>query len=188
MKYSKMTNTGGYCPRCGVEWEMEIRTSVKEAGGPPDLPAKSLQAGKPPEKEDWVVITNKDIVGDNPWAKPFKVRKKSGDYCYLADGPIGDDSCWCRSELRIVRRSDAPLQKGDRGLLDGKIEVWIRYIGGRKLQLIFSSEELKMGRMPTEEAWIRPDRFTLTEPVYPDDEKLSGKPASGEWAGKEKED
>jgi len=139
-----------------------IEPVIDEPKRPPDLPAKSPQAGKPPAVGDWVMI------GD--YIKPQKILRiepKRGwddEQLWIKDGWY-----YPKSLHKVVRLRDAPLEKGDRGLLDGKIEVWIDTVTDDKcLWLVFGKRDVGMalGATGVDYALVALRRFTLTEPVY----------------------
>lgn len=242
-----MTDSGSFdvvCPECDTMFAVHVEVaSTQTAVGKvtPDLPAKSFQAGKPPEVGDWVIgqcrkcgrnVSTSEIGGERPakqdwlcpdcaisappeerpttarpiyppppnkpkvgdwvvgteelrmadpkdwpyWSKPHKIlRIYSEIHSDIADfGP----GFACRLKyLRIVRLRDAPLQKGDRGLL-GNVEVWISFVENAAGQhiVVFGAEDVgKHYDGGVDAAWIQANLFCLTEPVYPDGEKLSGK-------------
>lgn len=156
-----------------VSWRVWRETKsvevIKRFKPPPFEPKEPLD--KPPriKANDWVI--------KDGWTKPMQVMERRSDttltmwHC----GHIVRDE-----DVRVYRRSDAPLQKGDQGLL-GNVECWITQ--GEKhsimepgfIMVVFSREQISKGDQAEEGAWINRSRFTLVEPVYPDGEKLSGK-------------
>ena len=149
MEHSKMTKAGGYCPSCGVEWKMEIKTPVKENG---------FSSDKPPGVGDRVIKPG--------WPRPREVQTVTPNYIHITGLHVPIDSAELNS-LKVVRRSTDLLQKGDRGLLDGKIEVWMdahmAIPNDNRIRVLFDGYP---GGPMAEHAWINPDRFTLTEPVF----------------------
>lgn len=141
----------------------EVGKSGPPIGSPPDKP---LGVG------DWVLGTYLDGQQEST---PLKVTGINQRDVFTG----GFRAAWPLNTIRIVRRSDAPLQKGDRGLLDGKIEVWIAdpAVVDGLIDFVFAKENIESFYKEDfgEGGFIRPDRFTLVEPVYPDGEKLSGK-------------
>jgi len=125
---------------------MPVKDQPKQPSAPPP--------DKPPAVGDWVLL---DCV-----AGPVKV---DAEFQYSAQKFHYKDR-YARVE-RILRRKGDPLKVGDRGLLDGKIDCWIRGIGGDgTLMVVFSQADISDGICLDEWAWINRFRFVLIEPVY----------------------
>jgi len=121
---------------------------------PPDEPSPD----KPPEKGDWIQVQDFDhydkivSVDDNGIRIWWLIRKFE-----LAS---------LKSNYRIVRRKDAPLQVGDKGLLDGKIECFVLRAQpmGNLIRIVFRAKDITENLH--EFAEIDRSRFTLTRPVF----------------------
>lgn len=71
--------------------------------------------------------------------------------------------------VHIVRRRTDPLRKGDEGLLDGKIKVWMKdpdYF--ECAMLVFQKEDVNRAYQDVDYVSVKvgSSRFTLTEPVW----------------------
>lgn len=68
----------------------------------------------------------------------------------------------------IIRRSGAPLQVGDGGILRGGTQVWIRSLqgGGGTMCFVFDPIYVAGTAHPLESVHAYPSMFELTDPVY----------------------
>jgi hypothetical protein len=153
-----------HCPNCRATIEAKVNVAVTnplEIRETAEQRAERLGpregADKPPEVGDWVVVREEPppclVIGCDGQFVKYRYR--------------GTNFSCHRSDVEIVRRKDDPLQKGDGGLLDGKIEVWVDSPAGDLLCLVFRKEDVGQSKeIGVQEAWVWTDRFTLTEPVY----------------------
>lgn len=149
-------------------WREPKSVEVIERFKPPLFERKE-PPDKPPAVGDWVVFTTW------PNRKPFKILGTKIQ-CGTKTYELSDDG-WTQSPhlMRIVRLHGAPLQKGDRGLLDGKIEVWVSDADSKDglIYFVFRSEDIGADcEFGVEMVYTRPDRFTLTEPRWRPDEEV----------------
>jgi hypothetical protein len=127
-------------------------------------------------------------VGVGDWVSPFhreigedilKVTKilpggalrlsewENGSWVTVSTGQRSDD-------VYVIRPAGAPLQRGDRGLLDGKIECWVVVPCDceKKVSLVFQAGDVQrvVNEEVVDEAFVNPSRFLLTCPVWEKEE------------------
>lgn len=155
-----------WCPHCHNQIRViahDMRVDLEPIEPVLDEPKPS---DKPPGVGDWVVHRDGWVFPE----KPIRVQDVSGPVvCFAGGSKTG------MGFVRIVRRSDAPLQKGDR-VTFGSEEGWVRglYTVGIAPNLVnfTANRPLESG---DSHGYFKTKDLTLTEPVYPDGEKLSGK-------------
>ena len=149
-----------WCPHC----HNQIRVIAHDMRVDLEPIKPVIDEPKPPDKpprvgaNDWVI--------KDSWTKPMKVMERRSDTTLTMwnCGLIVRDA-----DVRLFRRSTDPPEKGDRGLLDGTIEVWVSDVESEDglIYFVFRSEDVGNDcDSGVEMVYIRPHRFTLTSPVF----------------------